>query len=166
VTTTILLLLCLISAAAAAALYGWLESSANMIEMLVLPFTSAGKTAGGALAFGGPFLLLFIAAGLGVFMAVPLVTSAVLACLGGWALRRTGRSVSRRVAVVAVVLTACATIVVVLAGQRGGWIPDRPANRPKTSSVALACLAGANAALSVFVATGIVRWITSKPRTR
>jgi hypothetical protein len=161
--TTILFLLSMIPVMATAALYGWFESCANMIEMLLLPFTPAGKTAGGALAFGGPFLVLFIALSAGVFIAAPLVASIIAASLGGWGLRQSRRSVSTRSALLTVALAASCTIAFVLvAGQSDDWIPDRPANRPKTPAAVLACVAGGNAALSSFAATLVLRRITSK----
>src|SRR5215472_9829969 len=55
-------LLILISLVATLRGYGCLESGANMVEMLLVPFTPAGRTSGAALVFGGPFLVLFIGA--------------------------------------------------------------------------------------------------------
>ena len=161
--TTILFLLVLIPLAATAALYDTLESCANMVEILLLPFTAEGKTAAGALVFGGPFLILFIAVFVAEFIAVPLAASALAACLGGWGLRQSGRSVSERSALFSIALAAAFTIAFVLvASQRDGLIPlSRPPKKPKTPAAVLACLAGGNAALSLFVATRILRRITS-----
>src|SRR5262245_45671529 len=50
-----------------------LESGANMAEMLLVPFTAADRTSGGALVFGGPFLILFIGANAVMFVGVSLV---------------------------------------------------------------------------------------------
>src|SRR5262245_30877372 len=122
----------MIPVVATAALYGWLESCANMIDMLLLPLTPAGRTAGGALAFGAPFLVLFIALGAAVFIFVPLVASIIAACLGGWGLRQSGRSVSSRAALLTISLATFYTIALVLVASERDWLPDRPANRPKT----------------------------------
>ena len=162
VKATILFLLSMIPVVATAALYGWLESCANMVEMLLFPFTPAGRTAGGALAFGGPFLVLFIALGAAVFIAVPLVASIIAACLGGWGLRQSGRSVSLHAALLTIALATSYTIAFVLVASESDWLPDRPANRPKTPAAVFACVAGGNAALSSFAATFVLRRITSK----
>src|SRR5215468_6612401 len=106
-------LLILISLVATLRGYGSLESGANMAEMLLVPFTPAGRTSGGALVFGGPFLVLFIGASAVMFVGVPLVASTLAACLGGWGLRQSNRSISRRSAWISSVLAgACATALV------------------------------------------------------
>ena len=161
--TTILVLLALIPVAATAGLYGFLESCANMVEMLLIPFTT-DKTAGGALAIGGPFVVLFIALGAGVFILVPLFASIAGACLGGWALWRSGNQVPRRSAWRAIVLPAFLMIAFVwIASQYDSpMLVSRPKQKPKTPEAVLACLAGGNVALSLFVATMILCRITSK----
>jgi hypothetical protein len=163
--TIILFLLTLIPVAATAALYGFLESSANMVEMLLIPFTT-DKTAGGALVIGGPFLLLFIVAALAVFIAVPLIACSIAACLGGWGLRQSGRSISSRSGMIAIILTAAFTFALVLAASPsdGGFLVSRPLKSPKTPSALLACFAAANAAFSLFVATLILCRMTRDRR--
>ena len=154
---TILFLLTLIPVAATASLYGFLESSANMIEMLLIPFTT-DKTAGGALFIGGPFLVLFIVMALAVFIAVPLIACSIAACLGRWAFRRSGRSMSSHSAMIAIILSAAFTFALarVASQSESAILVSRPVKRPATPRALLACFAAANAALSVFVATRIL----------
>ncbi len=142
-------------------LYGFLESGANMVEML-LGTDGAVGTAG---VFGGLFLVLFILVTAGVFVSVPLVVSCAVAGVGGWTLRKLRHCVPERSGLVATVLAALLTITFVLAANRfDGLIPvSRPAERPGTPPAVLACLAGANAALSLFLATRLLRRFTTNP---
>ena len=78
---TILSLLTLIPLVAIASVYDALESGANLVEALLLPFTT-DQTAAGALVFGGPFIVLFIAALVVQFAGMPLIASSIAACLG------------------------------------------------------------------------------------
>ena len=164
-------LLILISLVATLRGYGCLESGANMVEMLLVPFTPAGRTSGGALVFGGPFLVLFIGASVLMFVGVPLVATAVAGCLGGWGLRQSNRSVSRRsVWICSALACACATALVLGVIQRNVIPVDRPQTKPKTPAGLLAGLAGANAALSVLLGTLLLRGMSvrasSKPSPR
>ena len=152
----------LIPIATTAALYGFLESCANMVEMLLIPFTT-DKTAAGALVIGGPFLVLFIALGAGAFIVVPLIASIVGACLGGRVLRRSGSEIHRQPAWLALLLATLLTIAFVSIANHydSSILVSRPTQKPKTSAAVLACLAGGNVALSLFVATRILNRIAS-----
>ena len=158
---TILSLLTLIPLVAIAAVYDALESGANLVEALLLPFTT-DKTATGALVFGGPFIVLFIAALVVQFVGVPLIASSIAACLGGWALRQARKSISKRSARLCISLAAvCAIVFVLVASQRDGFLSvSRPAQKAKTPAIVLACVAGANAAFSMVAGTFILRHIT------
>jgi hypothetical protein len=81
---------CLLSMAATCALYGWLESTANMIEGLRLLFAPGATT-----VVLVPFLLLFIALTLIIFVAAPMFAAAIGAIFGGLLLRWRALSVSR-----------------------------------------------------------------------
>lgn len=119
---TILSLLTLVLLVAIAAVYGALESGANLVEALLLPFTD--HTATGALVFGGPFIVLFIAALTVQFVGVPLIASSIAACLGGWALRQSRKSISKRSAGHCISLAAvCAIVFVLVTSQRDGFLP-------------------------------------------
>lgn len=157
---TILSLLTLIPLVAIASVYDALESGANLVEALLLPFTT-DQTATGALVFGGPFIVLFIAALVVQFVGAPFASS-IAACLGGWALRQCHKSISKRSARLCISLAAvCAIVLVLAASQRGGFLPvSRPLQKPRTPAIVLACVAGANAAFSMFVGTFILRRIT------
>jgi hypothetical protein len=155
--------LILISLLATLTGYGLLESGANMVEMLLSPFTSADPSAGGALWLGGPFLVLFIGVGAVMFVGVPLAASTLAACLGGWGLRQSNRSISSRSGwVCSGLAAACVTAFVLGVLQRDVIPTDRPQIRPKTPAGLLACLAGANAALTVFVGTLVLRRMTAR----
>lgn len=73
---------CLLSLAATCVLYGWLESTANMVEGLRLLFAPGATT-----VVFAPFLLLFIALALIIFVAGPMFAAAIGAILGGLLLR-------------------------------------------------------------------------------
>lgn len=154
--------LILISLIATVTGYGVLESGANMVEILLSPFTSADPSAGGALWLGGPFLVLFIGASAVKFVGVPLVVSTLAAGLGGWGLRQSKGSISSRLRwICSALAAACATALVLGVLQRDVIPVDRPQMKPKTPAGLLACLAGANAALSVFVGTFVLRRMTA-----
>jgi hypothetical protein len=158
VRTTILSLLILISLAATVQAYSFIESAANMIEMLLSPFFTSDPTDGGAHWLGGPFLVLFIIVGAARFIGVPLVASAVAGGLGGWGLRQSKRSLSRRAGWICSAFAAvCATALVIAIIQPDVFVTDRPRMKPKTPRSILAGLAGANAALCVFVGTVVLR---------
>jgi hypothetical protein len=161
VKISILFLLILVALAATVAVYDSLESGANLIEILLLPFTT-DQSAAGAMVVGGPILGIFIALCALEFVGVPLVVVTVASCLGGWVLRKSGSSISKRASVFCVVLAAaCATAMVLFVIQNDLLPISRPA-KPKTPATILACLAGANAAFSLFVATVMLRLITGK----
>jgi len=162
VRITILSSLILISLIATATGYGVLESGANMVEMLLSPFTSADPSAGGALWLGSPFLILFILAGAVRFIGVPLVASALAAFLGGWCLRQSKHSISSRTGWICSALAAACALALVLVVIQPDVLPlDRPQIRPKIPAVLLACLAGANAAWSGFIGTLVLRRMTA-----
>src|SRR5262249_12543059 len=97
-----------------------------MAEMLFVPFTPAGRTAGGVFVFGGPFLVLFIGASVVMFVGVPLVATTLAGCLGGWGLRQSNRSISRRTGWISSALAgACATALVLGVLQRNVIPGDR-----------------------------------------
>jgi len=168
VRTTILSLLILISLAATAGTYSFLEDVANMSEMLLGPFFTADPADGGALWLGGPILVIVIITGTVWFIGMPLAALAVAGWLGGWGLRQSRRSISRRTGWVCSVLAAgCATALVVGVIQPDVLDTGRPRMKPKTPPSVLAGLAGANAAFSVFIGTLALRRmasrVTSKP---
>src|SRR6185436_8352376 len=74
---------CFVSLAAMCALYGWLESTVNLIEGLGQLFAPGATT-----VVFAPFLLLFIVLGLVVFVAIPMLGATVGAALGAFILRR------------------------------------------------------------------------------
>ncbi len=138
-----------------------------MLEMLLEPFFTADPTDGGALWLGGPFLVLFLIAGALWFIGVPLAASAVAGCLGGWGLRQSKRSISKRTGWICSALAAvCATAMVVGLIQPDVFPTDRPRMKPKTPPSVLAALAGANAALCVFVGTVVLRRMTFRVALR
>ena len=147
----------LISLASNCALFGWLESTVNMIEGLKLLFAPGG----GPVVFS-PLLLLFILLGLSAFIAVPLLGTAMVAILGGYLLRsRTigvTRSFSRAFLLVAVL--GQFTILSLAIAQNASFLRDRPRVRPKSPGYVLASVTAANAALNLFVAAAILRTIT------
>jgi hypothetical protein len=157
----LLLVLLLIPLACTVVLFGFLESCFNMVEMLLVPFT-VDRTAGGALVVGGPFLVLFIMVSLGVFAVVPAGISAAVALLGGLGLRQGGHRVSARWAWRTVILAAALTSgLVLLTAPQEGLLRSRPKNRPKSPVAVVALVAGANAALSAYLATRILRRLTA-----
>jgi len=139
--------------AATCALYGWLESTVNMIEGLRLLFGPGATT-----VVFAPFLLLFIALTLIIFVAGPMFAAAIGAISGGLLLRWRAPSVSRstiRSFVCASVV--CHIILIALATRyHAPFLPGRPREHPKTPTYALACVAGANAALNSLVAALII----------
>src|SRR6266536_3200771 len=70
--------LCLLSFAANCALYGWLESTVNMMEGFGQLFAPGATT-----VIFSPFLLLFIMLGFVVFIAAPMFVVGLGAALGG-----------------------------------------------------------------------------------
>jgi hypothetical protein len=115
-----------------------------------------------------PFLLLFIALALIIFVAGPMFAAAIGAILGGLLLRWRALSISRstiRSFVFASVV--CHIILIALATRyHAPFLPGRPREHPKTPTYALACVAGANAALNSLVAVLIIRRLTTKGRWR
>jgi len=161
-------LLILISLAATVRTYSFLEDVTNMSEMLVSPFFTADPSDGGALWLGGPILVIVIVAGTVWFLGMPLAALAVVGYLGGWGLRQSKRSISKRTGWICSALAAvCSTAMVVGLIQTDVFPTGRPRMKPKTPPSFLAGLAGANAALSVFIGTLALRRmasrVTSKP---
>ena len=162
VKTILFLILILIPIATTSRLYGFLESSANLIESLL----ETEETAGTALMIGGPFILMFVALFVGIFVVVPLAICCIVAFLGGRVLRCSSSSVSKRLMLAVTVLAALLTgTFVSLASQYGDFmLASQPEHKPQTPTAVFACLAGFNAALSVFIAICIVRFISSYRR--
>jgi hypothetical protein len=134
-----------------------------MVEGLRLLFAPGAKT-----VVFAPFLLLFIALTLMIFVAGPMFAAAIGAIFGGLLLRWRALSVSRstiRFFVFASVV--CHIILIALATRyHAPFLPGRPREHPKTPTYALACMAGANAALNSLVAALIIRRLTTKARWR
>src|SRR6266567_7703507 len=82
--------LCLLSLAASCALYGWLESTVNMMEGFGQLFAPGATT-----VIFSPFLLLFIMLGLLVFVGAPMFVVGLGAALGGWLVRSSDADVSQ-----------------------------------------------------------------------
>ena len=144
----------LLSIMATSALFGVLESTVNMIEGLRLLFAPGATT-----VVFTPFLLLFIFLGLAVFVATPMFAASAGATLAGLVLRWRGTSVSRaalRLLVPGAVIFHIA-FVLVATHYDAAFLLSRPRQRPQIPDYALACIAGANAALTAFVATLILR---------
>jgi len=98
-----------------------------------------------------------------MFVGVPLAASTLAACLGGWGLRQSNRSISRRSGWISSALAgACATALVLGVIQRNLIPADRPQMKPKTPAPLLACLAGANASLTVLVGSLVLRGMTAR----
>ena len=146
-----------VSLAATCALFGWLESSVNMIEGLRQFF----QPGAGTIVFS-PILLLFIGLGLGVFVGVSLLPVVAAAVLGGALLRAQTLTVSRSFAqwfLLTAVICYFAFIVFAIE-QNVPFLLDRPRVHPNTYLAAF--VAAANAALSFSVAALIIRKQTSK----
>ena len=146
-----------VSLAATCALFGWLESSVNMIEGLRQFF----QPGAGTIVFL-PILLLFIGLGLGVFVGVSLLPVVAAAVLGGALLRAQTLTVSRSFAqwfLLTAVICYFALIVFAIE-QNVPFLLDRPRVHPNTYLAAF--VAAANAALSFSVAALIIRKQTSK----
>jgi hypothetical protein len=99
----------LVSIAATCALYGWLESSVNMIEGLRQFF----RPGAGTIVFS-PILLLFIVLGLGVFVGGSLLTVIAAATLGGVILRYRALTISQSFARFFVVVAIISQFVFIL----------------------------------------------------
>ena len=146
-----------VSLAATCALFGWLESSVNMIEGLRQFF----QPGAGTIVFS-PILLLFIGLGLGVFVGVSLLAVVAAAVLGGALLRAQALTVSRSFAQ-RFLLTAVICYFALIAfaiEQNVPFLLDRPRLHPNRYLTAF--VAGANAALNLSVAAFIIRKQTSK----
>ena len=151
--------ICLLSVAATCVLYGWLESTVNMIEGFGQLFAPGATT-----VVFSPFLLLFIALCLGVFIATSLLAVAVAAICGGLLLRSRGLPMSRSFArsFVFVAVVCHIAFIVMATRHHASFLLERPREHPKTPDYALACMAGANAGLNSFVAALIIRRLTAK----
>jgi len=149
--------------AATCAVYGWLEATANMVEGLRQLFAPGATT-----VVFAPFLFLFIALTLIIFVAGPMFAAAIGAIFGGLLLRWRALSVSRSTIQSFVFASVvCHIILIVLATRyHASFLPGRPREHPKTPPYALACVAGANAALNSLVAALIIPRLTTKERWR
>jgi hypothetical protein len=113
-----------------------------------------------------PFLLLFIVLGLAVFVATPMLAAAIAAAFGGLLLRSRALSVSRSfVRSFVFVAVVCHIAFIVFATRHNAsFLLRRPRAHPRTPDYALACIAGANAALNSLVAALIIRRLTTKAK--
>ena len=147
----------LVSIAATCALYGWLESSLNMIEGLRQFF----RPGAGTIVFS-PILLLFIALGLGVFVGGSLLPVIAAATLGGVILRYRALTISQSFARFFVIVAIISQFVFILfaIGENAPVLLDRPRLHPNRYLAAF--VAGANAALNLSVAAFIIRKQTAK----
>jgi len=147
----------LVSIAATCALYGWLESSVNMIEGLRQFF----RPGAGTIVFS-PILLLFIGLGLGVFVGGSLLTVIAAATLGGGFLRSRDLTISRSFARLVVMVAVIFQFAFVLFAvkQNALFLLDRPRLHPNIYLAAF--LVAANAALNLSVAALIIRKLTGK----
>ena len=144
-------LILLVSIAATCALYGWFESSVNMIEGLGQFF----QRGAGTIVFS-PILLLFIVLGLGVFVGGSLLAVIGAATLGGIILRYRALTISQSFARFFVIAAIISQFVFILFAieENAPFLLDRPRLHP--NSYLAAVLAGANAALNLSVAALIV----------
>jgi len=151
--------LCLLSLAASCALYGWLESTVNMMEGFGQLFAPGATT-----VIFSPFLLLFIMLGLLVFVAAPMFFVGLGAALGGLLLRSRVADVSRFfIWAFVIVAVVCHIVFLLLATQQNAsYLLERPRIHPKPPAYVLAGIAGANAALDLFVAALIIRRLIAK----
>lgn len=155
-------LLILLVLAASVAVYGTLEDGVNMMEILLIPFAT-DATGGGALIFTGPLLGLIIAVSAVKFVGVPLLVGAAAGYVGGISFRTSGYALSVRAAFINAALGAvCVTAFVLFVVQSDIIAVSRPEEHPKTSPIALAALAGGNAALSVLVGSLIIGKMTRR----
>lgn len=153
----VLAVLVLVVVLASVSVYDALESGANLIEILLLPATT-DRTAAGALVVGGPFILLFAAVAAVRFVGVPLVLALAVSGLGGWGLRKSGCPISRRTAWTwTAIAGACAAALALFILQPGVFRSSPGPKTPRTPAGVLAFLAGANAALSVYAGTRVLR---------
>jgi hypothetical protein len=153
----IFVLILLVSIAATCALYGWLESSVNMIEGLRQFF----RPGAGTIIFS-PILLLFIALGLGVFVGGSLLPVIAAATLGGVILRYRALTISQSLARFFVIVAIISQFVFILFAieENAPVLLDRPRLHPNRYLAAF--VAGANAALNLSVAAFIIRKQTGK----
>jgi hypothetical protein len=142
-------------------LYGWLESSVNMIEGLKQLFAPGATT-----VVFSPFLLLFIILCLGVFIGVSLLAVVIAAVSGGLLLRSQAQPVSpsfSRSFVLAAVI--CQFVLIFFAIEQNAWfLLGRPRLHPTVPVYIMASLAAANAALNLFVAALIIRKLTAQTK--
>jgi hypothetical protein len=147
----------LVSITATCALYGWLESSVNMIEGL-RQFLRPGA---GTIVFS-PILLLFIALGLGVFVGGSLLAVMAAATLGGVFLRYRALTISQSFARFFVIVAIISQYVFILFAieESAPVLLGRPRLHPNRYLAAF--VAGANAALNLSLAAFIIRKQTGK----
>lgn len=159
--TALGMLVCLLSIAATCALYGWLESTLNLIEGLGTLFEPGATT-----VVFTPFLLLFIALDLAVFVTVPMLLSAIVAALGSLLLRLRGVLVPAsfiRSLIIASFVSHVA-VVTFAAETDAAFLLRRPRVRPRTPAYAMACIAAGCGALNALAAGLIIRGLTSPSR--
>lgn len=147
----------LVSITATCALYGWLESSVNMIE----GWREFFRPGAGTIVFS-PILLLFITLGLGVFVGGSLLAVMAAATLGGVILRYRALAISQSFARSLVIVAIISQFVFILFAieENAPFLLDRPRLHPNRYLAAF--VAGANAALNLSVAAFIIRKQTGK----
>ena len=146
------------SIAATCALFGWLESTANMTAGLGQLFAPGATT-----VIFSPLLLLFILLCLGVFIAGTAFPVAITAVLGGLMLRTCDVTISqaflRRFLIVAVAVHFI--FIRIAIDLNAPFLLGRP-QLHSAGPYVLATLAAAIAVLSLFAATLIVGRLTPK----
>jgi len=159
---TVFGLIFLISVAATCLLYGWLESSVNMMEGLRQLFALGATT-----VVFSPFLLLFIALTVGVFIGTPLLVVAMVATAGGFLLRSNAVTVSRSFALSFVLVAVLCQFAFMLFAieQNASFLYGRPRVHPTAPAYVLAFLAGANSGLNLSVAVLIIRKLTARTKS-
>jgi hypothetical protein len=147
----------LVSITATCALYGWLESSVNMIEGLREFF----RPGAGTIVFS-PILLLFIGLGLGMFVGGSLLAVMAAATLGGVILRYRALTISQSFARFFVIVAIISQFVFILFAieENAPFLVDRPRLHPNRYLAAF--VAVANAALNLSAAAFIIRKQTGK----
>jgi len=153
--------LCLISLIATCALFGWLESSVNLIEGLKTLFMPGATT-----VLFTPFLVLFILLCLGVFAFGSLSAVGIGAVANGIIMRNCDIDIAPLFNRTTAFISAFLISVVIFFSmeQNAGFLLSRPLNHPASPAIVLAGLAGINAALDLMVASFIVGKLR-KPRT-
>lgn len=150
--STIFAVVSVVSMVAMCALYGWLESSVNMMEGLGELFQPGATT-----VLFSPILLLFIALGLAVYMGGSMAAIIAATLVGGRLLRSDRLTVSKSFARYFVIAGVICQFVFILLAIRGNapFLRDRPRIHPNPYLVAV--LAAAIAGFNLWVGAAIMR---------